>query len=183
MPSRFPGRYAAGVGAREVIVTILALSPLGLVACGSSQAGQGAATDGGAEPGDGLGGGASDGPSATTVDDGGLVGACDDYFAALVACSFISNATAAHDAPRFLQGVIQASVPGLTTTASTYEACAHTKKADCSAECQFPLTGTLAGGAPCNVGFDYQCQSGYCAQPRLPDGGYPTCGMVRRAFR
>jgi hypothetical protein len=166
------------MGVRAFIAMILALSPLGLVACGSSHGSPAATADGGAELGDGFGGGAPDGPSSTTVDDGGLTSACDDYFAAAVACSFLPNATAAHDAPRFLQVcLIQASLPGSTTTASTYEACAQTKKADCSAECQFPLTGTLAAGAPCNPGFDYQCQSGACVQVRLPDGGYPACGI------
>jgi hypothetical protein len=94
---------------------------------------------------------------SSTADDGGLTGACDDYFAAVVACSLFPDAAAAHDAPRFLQVCrTQASLPGSTTTASTYEACARTKQANCSATCQFPVTGTcricatsIPVGQPC----------------------------------
>jgi hypothetical protein len=152
---------------RVIVLAIVVFGAPAAVACGSSQLAS--TSDGGGAAGD-----ASGGP----WNDSGVANACDDLFAAWVACSLVPPSAVAHDAPRFRQFCeIQASLPGSTTTAADIEACAHAFMADCSATCQGPTTGTLPAGAACNVSWDLQCQSGACAQLPLPDGGYSACGI------
>jgi len=165
------------MGAR-VVAAICVLAAPGMLACGSSRSATAPVDGGGAGPGD-SGAGVTDGAEVPPGPDGSVASACDDLFNAWVACSLVLPATAAHDAPRFRQVCEnQASLPGSTTTAANIEACAHAYTADCSTTCAGPTTGTLPAGAPCNIGWDLQCQSGVCAEVALPDGGYaPSCGV------
>jgi hypothetical protein len=166
------------MGARAVIATVL------VAGCGSSQGAQGVATDGGAESAYESGALPGDGPGSPSAGDGGSVAAaCDDFFGALLGCSHEPSALADHDRPRFRQFCEnQANLPGSTTTVAVIETCAQAYKADCFTSCQFPNFGTLPAGAPCNAGFDLQCQSGACAPQRQADGGYTACGTCASAI-
>jgi hypothetical protein len=149
------------MGARAVVAAIGVLVTPAALACGSSR---NTAT---AAPGDASGGAGS-----------GVAAACDDFFDALAGCLLVPQAAAAHGAPRFRQFCEnQAALPGSATTAANIEACAQAYTADCSSTCELPSLGTLPAGAPCNIGWGLQCQSGVCAELPLPDGGYPaSCG-------
>jgi hypothetical protein len=166
------------MGAHGVIAVILVAAPSLVAGCGSSLGSQAGTAEGGAEapyesgalPGDGQG-------SPSVGDGGGLAAACDDFWGALLGCSVVPSAEADHDRPRFRQFCEnQANLPGSTTTVADLETCAQAFKADCSTSCDLPNIGTLPAGAPCNAGFDLQCQSGACVQQHQADGGYPACG-------
>jgi hypothetical protein len=181
---------SASMGARAVIAVLVLAAPT-IAACGSSKSavapGDGGGTgpegsaaalrDSGAGPGD-SGAGVTDDADVQPGSDGSVANACDDLFNAWVACSLVLPAAAAHDAPRYRQLCEnQVALPGSTTTVAEIEACAQAYKADCSTTCHLPNAGTLPAGAPCNIGWDLQCQSGSCAEVRLPDGGYSGCGV------
>lgn len=158
------------MGARAVIAAIFVAAPSLVAGCGSSQGAHGVTADGGAEAPPSAGDGAS------------LAAACDDLFGALLGCSRAPSAEADHGRPRFRQFCEnQANLPGSTTTVAILETCAQAFKADCFASCQLPNVGTLPAGAPCNTGFDLQCQSGACVGQPLADGGNPACGTCASA--
>jgi hypothetical protein len=179
------------MGGRGVAIAVFVLATPVTEACSSSsssesamdgdgagmQRADAASGDSGSEPGDStvvLTGDAG----TQQMADGGVAAACDQLFDAWVACSLVLPAAAAHNAPRFRQFCeIQAALPGSTTTAAEIEACARAFAADCSATCQTSNVGTLPAGSPCNIGWDLQCQSGSCAEVRLADGGYSSCGV------
>jgi hypothetical protein len=171
------------MGARVIVAAVCVLVAPAMLACGSSRSATAPGDGGGAGPVDDTGtgpAGAEDGPEPQpAAPDGGVAAACDDFFDALVACSLVLPATAAHDGPRFRQYCEnQASLPGSTTTAANIEACAQAYTADCSSMCGLPNSGTLPAGTRCNIGWDLQCQSGVCAEVALPDGGYSaSCGV------
>ena len=176
------------MGTRAIIAVILVLAAPTIAACGSSKSaaatvdGGGIGPEGsGAAPGD-SGAGPGDSSTAATDDaevppgsDASVANACDDLFNAWVACSLVLPAAAAHDAPRYRQLCeIQVALPGSTTTVAEIEACARAYTTDCSTTCQLPNTGTLPAGAPCDLTWNLQCQSGSCVQ--VPDAGSSGCG-------
>jgi hypothetical protein len=164
------------MGARLVVAVVLVAAQSVVSGCGSSQGARGQVADAGAEV-QVESGTPGDGPVPTSPgDDGGIAAACDDFFGALVACSMIPTGLVAHAGPRFRQFCLnQANLPGSTTTVDAIETCAKAYKGDCESRCGISNVGTLPGGAPCNAGFDLQCQSGACVQQ--PDAGrYSACG-------
>ena len=152
--------------ARPFVAVVLVAAQSAVAGCGLSQGARGQAADAGGEV---------QLESGTPGDDGGLAAACDDFFGALVACSLVPAGLVAHAGPRFRQFCLnQANLPGSTTTVDALETCARAYKGDCASLCGLPNVGTLPGGAPCNAGFDLQCQSGACEQ--MPDAGHSACG-------
>jgi hypothetical protein len=171
-----PPDTLAGMGACPVLAVVLVAAQSLVAGCGSSQGARGQAADAGGEaqlesgttPGEGS-------VPPSPGEDGGVAAACDDFFGALVACSIVPSGLVAHDGPRFRQFCMnQAHLPGSTTTVDAIEKCAQAYEGDCASLCGLPNVGTLPGGAPCNAGFDLQCQSGACVQ--LPDAGHSACG-------
>ena len=158
------------VGVRSAIAFLLVAAPSIVAGCGSSQGASGMAADGG--PG-----------SAPAGDNSGVAAACDDFFGALAGCSLVPSALAAHASGRFRQYCEnQASLPGSMTTVAALEACARAFRADCTTSCRLPNVGTLPGGAPCNAGFDLQCQSGSCGPEFPSDGGPSACSTCANAI-
>lgn len=122
------------------------------------------------------------------ADEGGAGATeCDDYFAAsYTRCGgpALPASEVARIRTRFEQVCrSQIALPGSGMTAAGLEACASALNASA---CEFPdgppaecvFAGTLAGGAPCNEGF--QCASGVCSNTELitPGGtsGPTHCG-------
>jgi hypothetical protein len=171
------------MGARSVVAVVLAVAQCLVAACGSSQGAQGVTGDGGAEASYESGDLPGDGPGSPSAGDGGsLAAACGDFYDALIGCSLAPAAEADHDRPRFTQFCEnQGNLPGSTTTVAVIETCAQAFKADCSTSCELPNVGTLPAGAPCNDGFDLQCQSGVCVTQPQGDGGYSACGTCASA--
>jgi hypothetical protein len=166
------------MGERPVLDALLVALTLLAAGCGSSAASPSGSSDGGAGTQYEAGPAGDDGSGSSPAGgDGGIAGACDDFTAAIFGCNLAVMIDTTRDMGRFRQFCEnQANLPGSATTVAALEACARALKADCNASCQLPDVGTLAAGAPCNAGFDLQCQSAACTLSHQADGGYLACG-------